>query len=330
MKTTTYTLSTNQQTSTATVSTLSQSMTGTTTVTFSLSNIDQSQSPVDKIIVTFYDDRELVFNRDLSSSTDAKSLSSTTFTQVVHSELINSCEKPVEILLHRDDGITDFYTIEFKMFKSILDDYVDINLIKADFIDTDVSQDNILLTFEGDDPGLVGTNVLSTNQAEYFYFGSGTTATSSCSTEVGFADEYDFVQAALSYATFVVSAAGCMDGKFRLKYRTRTGIGTANYPGLGDFIPAIPNTQFVHVTGYLNWHPDEVTTVKNISVPLIDVYGTDLTAGTNIYFENVTTGVGTSLMPVSAGYFFVDLYDLEGCETVNIATSTLTAYITYK
>jgi len=75
MKTTTYTLSTNQQTSTATVSTLSQSMTGTTTVTFSLSDIDQSQSPVDKIIVTFYDDRELVFNRDLSSSTDAKSLS---------------------------------------------------------------------------------------------------------------------------------------------------------------------------------------------------------------------------------------------------------------
>ena len=330
MKTFTYTLSTNQQTSTATVSTLSQSMTGTTTVTFSLSDIDQSQSPVDKVIVTFYDDRELVFNRDLSSSTDTKSLSSTTFTQVIHSELINSCEKPVEILLHRDDGITDFYTVEFKMFKSVLDDYVDINLIKTDFIDTDISQDNILLTFEGDNPGLVGTNVLSTNQSEYYYFGSGTTATSSCSTEVGFADEYDFVQAALSFATFNISATGCMDGRFRMKYRTRVGVGTANYPGLGDFIPALPNTQFIHVTGYLNWYPDEVTTVKNISIPLIDVYGSDLTPGQDIYFENVCTGIGTCLMPVSAGYFYVDLYDLEGCETVNIATSTLTAYITYK
>lgn len=332
MKKFNYNLNTTQQTSTATVSTITQNLTGTTTVTFSLSDIDQTQSPVDKVIITFYDDRELVFNRSLDPSIDTKSLSSTTFTQIIHSELIDSCEKPVDILLHRDDGITDFYTIQFKMFKSLLSDYTDVNLIKTDFIDTEDSQDNLLLTFAADDPGIVGTSILSSNIDDYFYFGSNTTATSSCSTQVGFIDEYDFVQAALSFSTFNISAAGCLDSKFKFKYRTRVGVGTSviNFPGLGSFIPAIPNTQFVHVTGCIGWFPGETTRVKDISVPLIDVYGANLSTAAENYFENVTTGVGTSIMPVSGGYFYIDLYDLEGCETINIATSTLTAYITYK
>ena len=79
MKTFTYTLSTTQQPSTATVSTLTQNLTGTTEVTFNLNDIDQTQSPVNKVIVTFTEnDKEVVFNKDLSSTTDTKSLSSTT------------------------------------------------------------------------------------------------------------------------------------------------------------------------------------------------------------------------------------------------------------
>ena len=331
MKTFTYTLSTTQQTSTATVSTLTQNLTGTTEVTFNLNNIDQTQSPVDKVIVTFTEnDKEVVFNRDLSTTIDTKSLSATTFTEVLDNDVIDlGRPNEVEVLLHRDDGITDLYTISFRMYASKLDNYLDVNLIKGDFIDTDTTQDNVLLTFEADNPGLVGTSLLSTNTDDYFFYDSGTTATSSCSTEVGFEDEYDFVAAALSHATFNVSAAGCADGGFKLKFRTRTGIGTANYPGVGNFDPAAPNSQFIHVTGFLNFHPMEGTRVKDINVPLIDIHGANLKPGVSYKLENVSTGVGTSLSTLNRGYFFVDLFDVDGCETVTLGTSTLTAYITY-
>ena len=331
MKTFDYTLNTTQQTSTATVDTLTQNLTSTTDVTFSLSGIDQTESPVDKVIVTFTEnDKEIVFNRDLSSTTDSKSLSTVTFTEVLDNDIIDlGRPNEVEILLHRDDGITDLYTVVFRMYASQLDDYTDVNLIKGDFIDTDSSQDNVLLTFEADDPGLVGTSLLSTNTDEYLFYGSGTTETSSCSTEVGFLDEYDFVAAAVSNATFNVSAGGCSENGFKLKFRTRTGVGTANYPGVGYFNPALPNSQFIHVTGFLDFNPNQDTRVKDICIPLVDVKGSNLKPGVTHKLEDVSTGVGTGLSALSGGYFFIDLYDIDGCETVTLGTSTLTAYITY-
>lgn len=328
MKTGTFQIPTTQQTNTATVSTLTPALTGTTNLTLSFDQIDQSKSTVNKIIATYYDDREFVFNRDLTSG-NLSSLSATTLTQTIHNDLVDEARKPVQILLHRDDGITDSYTVEFRVFKSELDDYTDVNLIKTDFIDAGQAQDNLLLTFEADDPGIVGTSLLSSNTNDYFFYDSGTTATSSCSTEVGFEDEYAFVQAALSHATFNVSADGCADGGFKLKYRTRTGIGTAIWPGVGNFDPALPNSQFIHVTGFLNFHPLEETRVKDINIPLVDILGASLKPGIEFKIENVSTGVGTSLQPLSGGYFFVDLFDVDGCETVTVGTSTLTAYITY-
>lgn len=331
MKTFDYTLNTTQQSSTATVDTLTQNLTGTTDVTFSLSGIDQTESPVDKVIVTFTEnDKEIVFNRDLSTTTDSKSLSAVTFTEVLDNDIIDlGRPNEVEILLHRDDGITDLYTIVFRMYASQLDSYTDINLIKSDFIDTNNSQDNVLLTFEAEDPGLVGTSLLSANTDEYLFYGSGTTETSSCSTEVGFQDEFDFVAAALSHGIFNVEADGCSENGFKLKFRTRTGIGTANYPGVGYFNPAIPNSQFIHVSGFLDFYPTDVTRVKNINVPLLDIKGSNLKPNVVYQLENVATGIGTSLTPLSGGYFFIDLYDIDGCETVTLGTSTLTAYITY-
>tara|TARA_E500000318_G_C3567534_1_gene216336 strand:+ start:4225 stop:5247 length:1023 start_codon:yes stop_codon:yes gene_type:complete len=335
MKISTYTLTTSQQTNTATISTVTQNLTGTTNITFSLSGIDQVQSPVDKIIVTFYDDREVVYSRDLETTTDVKSLSSAVFTQVIHSELIDGCEKQVDFLLHRDDGISDLYTVAFKMYKSILSDYVDINLVKSDFFEVDSNGNNgdtLLLTFEADNPELVGLNYLNLDSNDYNYFGSTeNTNTSSCSTVVDFVakDEIAIIEAYRSHSLIDVSAAGCLDSKFNLKYRTRTGIGTANLPGLGWVEPAIMNSQFMHVTGFLQWHSNDDSSIKDINIPIIDIYGSNLENPYSVYLNNVCTGVGTSLMPVSGGYFFVDLYGLAGCETVNIGTSTLTAYISY-
>lgn len=333
MKSLSYTLNTTQETSTATISTVSQAVTGSTEVTFLLSGIDQSHSSVDKIIVTIREIseiKELVFNRNLSPSTDSKSLSSTTFKHIVENSLLDGDrEYRVDVAMHRDDGITDLYTIEFERYRSQLNDYLDVNLIKTDFVDTDTSQDNLLLTFEADDPSLVGTSLLSSNVDDYFYYASGNTSTGTCSTEVGFEDEYDFVQSALSHATFNVAADGCADGGFKLKFRTRTGIGTASFPGVGFFNPALPNSQFIHVTGFLNFHPLEDTRVKDINVPLVDIEGSNLKPGVTYKIENVSTGIGTSLSPLTGGYFFVDLYDVDGCETVTLGTSTLTAYITY-
>jgi len=109
-----YTLTTEQNTLTQTASTVYQSITGTNMVNFSLSSIDQAESPVDKVIVTFYDDRELVFNRSFTNS--EYSLSATTFSEIIESEIIDQCSKPVLFALHRDDGITDFLNLVFYVY----------------------------------------------------------------------------------------------------------------------------------------------------------------------------------------------------------------------
>lgn len=341
MKTFSYTLSTIQQTSTPTISTLTQNLTGTNNVIFNFGEIDQSTSTIDKIIVTFYDDRELVFTRDLDTTINQYILSSTEFTEIIHSELIDGCEKNIEILLHREDGITDLYILSFKMYRSKVNDYNNINLIKTDFFEVDnngPNGDTLLLTFEGDNPGIVGQNYINFNNEEYNYFGNtNNTNTSGCTSVIDFVDfdEIALIQAAQSHTQISVSATGCIESNIKVKYRTRQGNVDIDLPNIGITAPASPNTQFVHVTGYLSWSPNdinelgEVTRVKDIEIPIIDIFGSYVTDPNRVFLNNAYTGVGTSVMPVSGGYLFVDLYDLDASSTVSIGTSTLTAYINY-
>ena len=327
MITSTYTLSTTQQTTSNTVSTIYTSITGTNDVTFSLANIDQSESTVDKAIVTFYDNRELVFSRSFTDGVSA--LTGTSFTETIENEVVDLCHKKVVFYLHRDDGYSETYTVDFTVHNSALTDYVDINLVKTDFFETDnngQSGDTVMLTFEGDNPGLVGNNYLNITTDNYFE--SGTVETSGCSASVGFEDEFDIVAASRSFTEINVNRLGCTDTNFNVKYRTRVGVGTALI-GTEWYMPAVPNTQFIHVSGHLDFLANDPEVIKNINVPVIDAYGVDLSRETSVYLGNVTTGVGTSMLPVSGGYFFVDIYDLSGCETVSLATSTLTAFITY-
>lgn len=346
MNTFDYTLVTEQNTLTQTASTIYQSVTGTNNITFSLSGIDQSESPVDKVIVTFYDDRELVFNRSFTDS--LSSLSAVTFTQAIESEVIDQCSKPVLFALHRDDGITDFFNLVFYVYSGRVSDYEDINLIKSDFIKAGTNDkygDTLIHTFETSEPKMAGMNILTLDSDEYDFFNgySDFIALTGESTQVGFTgypDEYAIVN---SYANagggvnipgiFNVLRSGSTSNPFSVKFRTRQPLANASLNiGLGTqpFIPAIPGTQFLHTSGYLNWNCNELDSIKSINVPIIDVVGVDIRDGYVPVFKLAGTGIGTSMAPVSGGYFFVDLFDVESCsENVNLATSTLTAYITY-
>ena len=70
---------------------------------------------------------------------------------------------------------------------------------------------------------------------------------------------------------------------------------------------------------------------KTITIPLIDITGTKTNFTlSNYYFTNVNVGVGTSMTGLaSGGYFYVDLYDVTGCDSITTATSTITAFVNY-
>lgn len=347
MNTTNYTLTTLQNSSTQTVSSIYSSLTGTNVVNFSLANIDQSGSPVDKVIVTFYDDRELVFNRSFTDS--VSSLSAVVFSEVVESEVIDQCSKPVLFALHRDDGITDYFNVVFSVFGGQISDYGDINLIKSDFIKAGTNDkygDTLVHTFEASDPKVAGMNILTLDSDEYDFYNGLTdfVALTGETTEVGFRNYVDEIDIINSYnnvgggesfpGVFEVHRTGSIKTPFSVKFRTRQPTQNTSNEIIGvgtrPFIPAIPNTQFLHTSGYLNWNCDELDSIKSINVPIVDVMGVDIRDGYTPVFKLAATGVGTSMAPVSAGYFFLDLFDIESCsDTVTLATSTLTAYITY-
>ena len=66
-----------------------------------------------------------------------------------------------------------------------------------------------------------------------------------------------------------------------------------------------------------------------INISDIDIVGTRVSLG-DYYFTNVNTGCGTSITGLaSGGYFYVDLYDINGCDTLTTQTSTITAFVNY-
>ena len=85
------------------------------------------------------------------------------------------------------------------------------------------------------------------------------------------------------------------------------------------------------VSGQIDLNLEETIeiNIKTISIPLIDIVGTRVSLG-DYYFTNVNTGVGTSVMGLaSGGYFYVDLYDIQGCDNLTTTTSTITAFVNY-
>lgn len=337
MNTFEYTLSTTQAAS-ATISTLYQNLTGTNTVNFSLSSIDQTTSAVDKVIVTFYDDRELVFNRSLETSADIFSLSATTFSQTVESEIISECSKPVIFTLHREDGVTDSYNVVFTVFTNVLDNYGDINLIKTDYLNTGNNGnygETLILNFAGDNPGIGGVNLLNFNTEDFDFFTESSTQTNSAvNVTVGFKDEFDIINSYNSHKTIKVIRTGDINAPslpFNIKYRTRVGIGTAMGPdGITQYNPVNPGSQFAHISGHLYWECNDLRDIKTFTIPIIDAVGANLTDGTEHVLADSVVGVGTSMMPLENGYFYVDLLDPESCaDTLTLGTSTLTAFINY-
>ena len=100
------------------------------------------------------------------------------------------------------------------------------------------------------------------------------------------------------------------------------------------YVPLTANSSFIHLSGTLNWNCGDIIkdidlTTKTITIPLIDITGTK-TSLTDYYFTNVNTGVGTSMTGLaSGGYFYLDLYDVTGCDSLTTTTSTITAFVNY-
>lgn len=199
MKTLTYTLSTTQVASVETQDTLLQDLSGTHKVTFRFDDIDESVSGVDRILATFYDDEEFVFHKNLTTNA---SLSSTSFTKTIDTEYLPTCEKLAIFSLHRTDGITDTYTVDFTVYNAELGDYGDLNMVKTDFVNVD-GTNSLLMTFGADEPQIGGVSYADLETTNFF----GTTAmtnTSSVTSEVGFVDEFDIVNSYRSHAEFNV------------------------------------------------------------------------------------------------------------------------------
>ena len=163
MKEYNYTLTTSQTAATAgSASSGTLSLTGTNNVIFSLSGIDQQYSTINKVIVEFPNRSEQVFTRTLTAN--VSSLTATTFNNIFESEVQNECSKEINFFLHRDDGFIDTHVLTFNITSTNLEDYTDVNLIKSEFLSTDSNNNNLVLTFNADDPNITGVNLIDFNE----------------------------------------------------------------------------------------------------------------------------------------------------------------------
>jgi len=335
----------------------SQSLTGSTDVTFTLTELStydaHATSKVNKIVVDFDDSTDvLTINRPLSSST-IPAISGETFKHVIQTDFTNEIDKHVYFTLYRDDLEVDVIDVKFTMFKPPIDTYENINLLKTDFFNNDEDNEKVLLTFINKNPEVIGMSLLDLDipsQAGFDPILSGSTSVSATSFNVGFTTEYVHVNAEesntrsaiqVSIADYINTATGLPkdNGSIAIKYRTRAGspsLGAVSLPGALDtfYVPLTANSGFIHLSGYLNWNcgdllKDVELSTQTITVPLLDIRGTRTNLA-DYYFTNVNTGVGTSMVGlVSGGYFMVDLYDITSCDTITTPTSTLTAFVNY-
>jgi hypothetical protein len=341
----------------------SQSLTGTTDVTFSLSGLSAYDAHVsgnyrmNKVVVDFDDDTELVITRPLSGTT-IPSLTGETFQHVIQTDIVDQAKQHVYFTIYRDDMKVDVVDLKFTMYQPPITTYEDINLLKTDYFNNDEDNEKLLLTFINKNPEVLGINLLDIDIPKEAGFDPAFTTSQSTSTNafnVGFTTEYIQTQASKSNtgAAIQVALGNNIDpntglpkdnGKISFKYRTRAAeplvsgntnavITLPNNPEL-FYIPLTANSGFFHLSGFLSWNCSDLLkdidlSTKTITIPLVDITGTRTTL-TDYYFTNVNVGVGTSVTCLaSGGYFYVDLYDITGCDVLTTTTSTITAFVNY-
>ena len=319
---------------------------------------------VNKVVVDFDDGEELVINRPLSA-TGIPTLSADTFTHIIESDFTDVAKRHVYFTLYRDDQEVDVIDLKFTVYKAPIEKYDNVNLLKTDYFSDDNNDEKLLLTFINKNPEVLGLSLLdieTDTNAPYDPALSSSQGISAESFNVGFTTEYIQTQASDSNTTNSIqveigniinpnTGLPKNNGSITMKYRTRAAdpdegagadgaVNLPNNPAL-FYIPLTANSGFAHVSGALTWNCGDFIrdwndieetieiNIKTISIPLIDIVGTRVSLG-DYYFTNVNTGVGTSVMGLaSGGYFYVDLYDIQGCDNLTSTTSTITAFVNY-
>lgn len=342
--------------------TKSQSLTGTTNVTFSLSGLSAYDATaayrMNKVVVDFDDGEELVITRPLSG-TEIPSLTGNTFKHVIQTDIVDQAKRHVYFTIYRDDTLVDVVDLKFTMFQPPITTYEDINLLKTDYFNNDVDDEKLLLTFINKNPEVLGLSLLDLDIPKEASFDPAIALNQGVSANdftVGFTTEYVQTQAANSNTGGAIqvnlgnnlNAMGLPkeNGKVSFKWRTRAAdtaaggntnavINLPNNPTL-FYIPLTANSGFTHLSGFLTWNCSDLLkdidlSTKTITIPLLDITGTRTTFNlSNYYFTNVNVGVGTSMTGLaSGGYFYVDLYDVTGCDNITTTTSTITAFVNY-
>jgi len=357
MNTTTYTVSATPSPFGGT-KTKSHSITGTNDVTFALSGLSAYDAAaggsfrINKVLVDFDDGNELVINRPLSA-TGIPTLSANTFTHIIESEFTEKSTRHVYFTIYRDDQEVDVIDLKITVHRAPIETYENVNLLKTDYFNDDNNDEKLLLTFINKNPEVLGLSLLDIETDGELYDPSFSTSQgiSSESFNIGFTTEYvhtraidsntgQSIQIQISDAINPNTGLPKNNGSISLKYRTRAAdpdnmgaITLPNNPAL-FYVPLTANSGFAHLSGYLTWNCNDLLkdidlSVKTITIPLTDIVGTRLSLG-DYYFTNVNIGVGTSVTGlVSGGYFYVDLYDVSGCDNLTTQTSTITAFVNY-
>jgi len=344
---------------TESLSTFSASLTGTTNVTFSLSGLssydNHATRKINKIIVDFEKDgsNTLIINRSISTTT-IPSISTGTFTHVIETEPIDNSIKNVYLTLYRDDLKVDVIDVGFKMTQPGAETYEDISLINTDYFSIKNAQDEkLLLTFINKNPEVLGLNLIDLDtmaQSEFDPTLSNSQSIGSETFNIGFNTEYVQIEASESNTDEAIivkltdiykpnsNKKAKNNDDITIKYRTRAAdpniYGVVKYPGDDSdtlYVPLTANSSFIHTSGYLNWNcgdllKDVDLSKKIITIPLIDIIGTR-DALSDYFFTNV--GVGVSVSPISGGYFMVDIYEPQSCNTLTTLISTITAFVDY-
>jgi len=304
----------------------------------------------------------LIINRPLST-TIIPSLSAQTFNQTLQTEFTDEIERHAYFSLYRDDLEIDIIDVKFVMSKPSIDVYENINLIKTDYFNNEEDNEKILLTFINKNPEVLGLSLINLN----LQGGEGHDPalpipryTGTNVFNIGFTTEYVQVDAKNSNSgdsiqislddIYTATGQPKNNSKITLRYRTRaadpndTTLKEIAYPntieaGTLFYVPLTANTGFVHLSGFLNWNCNDLLKdiqlkTQTINIPLVDIKGTRTSLADytiQYYFQaGGAVGIGASeSTPLSSGYFYVDLFDVNACDTITTRTNTITAFVNY-
>ena len=343
----------------------SQGLTGVTNVTFDFSPLSSydltTDKKVNKIIVDLHEDgvEDITINRPLSGTT-IQPISTVSFSHIFEPTFFDGEKRNIYFSVFRDDGEVDIVTLSLKLYHSPLSGYEDINLLKTDYFNDSLDDEKLLLTFINNNPENLGLSLMDI-KPDYAVFNpalSGSQYQNTNTFNVGFTTNYILANAsqsntgphihiALSDIYDTNTGEVKNNGRISLKFRTRAplpGMGTAapedvlvlNANPELFYVPLTANSGFTHLSGMITWNCGDLLkdidlTTKTISIPLVDIIGTRTNLA-DFYFTSYNVGAGVSSSDNAVpdgGYFYVDLYDVQSCDTINTTTSTMTAFVNY-